>query len=59
MTEVKRSSVSDVSDLFTSVFFSRKQSSALVLSPSDDVYYYWLVLISTAVFYNWTLLVVR
>lgn len=31
----------------------------MVLSPSDDVYYHWLLVIGAAVFYNWTLLVVR
>lgn len=31
----------------------------MVLSPSDDAYYRWLMVIGAAVFYNWTLLVVR
>uniref|UniRef100_A0A3B4YMC2 Cyclic nucleotide gated channel subunit alpha 2 n=1 Tax=Seriola lalandi dorsalis TaxID=1841481 RepID=A0A3B4YMC2_SERLL len=31
----------------------------VVLSPSDDAYYHWLMVIGAAVFYNWTLLVVR
>ncbi|XP_072296147.1 cyclic nucleotide gated channel subunit alpha 2a [Eucyclogobius newberryi] len=31
----------------------------IVLSPSDDAYYHWLCVIGTAVFYNFTLLVVR
>ncbi|XP_038157375.1 cyclic nucleotide-gated cation channel-like [Cyprinodon tularosa] len=31
----------------------------VVLSPSDDAYYNWLIVIGVAVFYNFTLLVVR
>lgn len=31
----------------------------MVFSPSDDAYYHWLMVIGAAVFYNWTLLVVR
>uniref|UniRef100_A0A3B5PR21 Cyclic nucleotide gated channel subunit alpha 2 n=1 Tax=Xiphophorus maculatus TaxID=8083 RepID=A0A3B5PR21_XIPMA len=31
----------------------------VVLSPSDDAYYNWLIVIGAAVFYNFTLLVVR
>jgi len=31
----------------------------VVLSPSDDAYYHWVIVIGAAVFYNWTLLVVR
>lgn len=30
-----------------------------MVSPSDDTYYYWLMVIGAAVLYNWTLLVVR
>lgn len=37
----------------------RKKCNIVVLSPSDDAYYYWLMVIGTAAFYNWTLLVVR
>ncbi|KAL3972618.1 growth arrest and DNA-damage-inducible protein [Sarotherodon galilaeus] len=36
-----------------------KKCNIVVLSPSDDAYYYWLMVIGAAVFYNWTLLVVR
>uniref|UniRef100_A0A673CMQ3 Cyclic nucleotide gated channel subunit alpha 2 n=1 Tax=Sphaeramia orbicularis TaxID=375764 RepID=A0A673CMQ3_9TELE len=31
----------------------------VVLCPSDDAYYHWLIVIGAAVFYNFTLLVVR
>nr|XP_046262174.1 cyclic nucleotide-gated cation channel-like isoform X2 [Scatophagus argus] len=37
----------------------RRRCNVVVLSPSDDAYYHWLVMIGAAVFYNWTLLVVR
>lgn len=37
----------------------RKCCRATVVSPSDDCYYYWLMVIGAAVLYNWTLLVVR
>lgn len=37
----------------------RRKCKVEVLSPSDDVYYHWLIVIGAAVFYNWTLLVVR
>ncbi|KAL7395937.1 hypothetical protein ABVT39_025764 [Epinephelus coioides] len=37
----------------------RRKCHVKVLSPSDDAYYYWLMVIGAAVFYNWTLLVVR
>ncbi|XP_036933683.1 cyclic nucleotide-gated olfactory channel-like isoform X3 [Acanthopagrus latus] len=37
---------------------SRRKCNIVVLSPSDDVYYHWLMVIGVAVFYNWTLLVV-
>lgn len=37
----------------------RRRCNIVVLSPSDDVYYHWLMVIGAAVFYNWTLLVVR
>nr|XP_054594888.1 cyclic nucleotide-gated cation channel [Nothobranchius furzeri]XP_054594889.1 cyclic nucleotide-gated cation channel [Nothobranchius furzeri] len=30
-----------------------------VLSPSDNIYYHWLIVIGAAAFYNWTILVVR
>uniref|UniRef100_A0A672FAR9 Cyclic nucleotide gated channel subunit alpha 2 n=1 Tax=Salarias fasciatus TaxID=181472 RepID=A0A672FAR9_SALFA len=36
----------------------KRQCTIVVLSPSDDAYYYWLMVIGAAVFYNWTLLVV-
>ncbi|XP_074530225.1 cyclic nucleotide-gated cation channel-like [Halichoeres trimaculatus] len=39
--------------------YKRKKFSVVVLSPSDDVYYHWLLVIGAAAFYNWTLLVVR
>uniref|UniRef100_A0A672FCB9 Cyclic nucleotide gated channel subunit alpha 2 n=1 Tax=Salarias fasciatus TaxID=181472 RepID=A0A672FCB9_SALFA len=35
-----------------------EKCTIVVLSPSDDAYYYWLMVIGAAVFYNWTLLVV-
>ncbi|TDH07894.1 hypothetical protein EPR50_G00111330 [Perca flavescens] len=38
---------------------TRWKCNVEVLSPSDDAYYHWLMLIGAAVFYNWTLLVVR
>uniref|UniRef100_A0A3Q2SWP9 Cyclic nucleotide gated channel subunit alpha 2 n=2 Tax=Fundulus heteroclitus TaxID=8078 RepID=A0A3Q2SWP9_FUNHE len=37
----------------------RKKWKVVVLSPSDDSYYNWLIVIGAAVFYNFTLLVVR
>ncbi|XP_060935851.1 cyclic nucleotide gated channel subunit alpha 2a [Limanda limanda] len=37
----------------------RRRCTIMVLSPSDDAYYYWLTVIGAAVFYNWTVLVVR
>lgn len=37
----------------------RRKCKLVVLSPSDDAYYNWLMVIGAAVFYNWTLLVVR
>ncbi|XP_029917510.1 cyclic nucleotide-gated cation channel-like [Myripristis murdjan] len=37
----------------------RRRCNVLVLSPSDDVYYHWLMVIGAAVLYNWTFLVVR
>lgn len=48
--------------LWFSVFLSfvrRKWCQIVILSPSDDAYYHWLIVIGTAVFYNWTFLVVR
>ncbi|XP_029298256.1 cyclic nucleotide-gated cation channel-like isoform X1 [Cottoperca gobio] len=36
-----------------------RKCNVQVLSPSDDAYYHWLIVIGAAVFYNWTLLVVR
>ncbi|XP_029367847.1 cyclic nucleotide gated channel subunit alpha 2a [Echeneis naucrates] len=38
---------------------TRRPCNIVVLSPSDDRYYHWLMVIGSAVFYNWTLLVVR
>ncbi|XP_013886096.1 cyclic nucleotide-gated olfactory channel, partial [Austrofundulus limnaeus] len=38
---------------------TRSKWKVVVLSPSDNIYYQWLIVIGTAVFYNWTLLVVR
>ncbi|XP_056295607.1 cyclic nucleotide-gated cation channel-like [Pseudoliparis swirei] len=37
----------------------KRKCKVEVLSPSDDAYYYWLMVIGSAVFYNWTMLVVR
>uniref|UniRef100_A0A8C1GYS6 Cyclic nucleotide gated channel subunit alpha 2b n=1 Tax=Cyprinus carpio TaxID=7962 RepID=A0A8C1GYS6_CYPCA len=37
---------------------ARKQETFIV-SPSDDIYYYWLLFIAAAVLYNWVLLVAR
>ncbi|MED6292957.1 Cyclic nucleotide-gated olfactory channel [Characodon lateralis] len=37
----------------------RKKWKVVVLSPSDDAYYNWLIVVGAAVFYNFTLLVVR
>ncbi|XP_061582401.1 cyclic nucleotide-gated cation channel-like [Cololabis saira] len=37
----------------------RIKCKVMVFSPSDGAYYYWLIVIGVAVFYNWTLLVVR
>ncbi|KAJ0002615.1 hypothetical protein NQD34_007764 [Periophthalmus magnuspinnatus] len=37
----------------------KRKCHIIVLSPSDDLYYHWLCVIGTAVFYNFTLLVVR
>uniref|UniRef100_A0A674NPR4 Cyclic nucleotide gated channel subunit alpha 2 n=2 Tax=Takifugu rubripes TaxID=31033 RepID=A0A674NPR4_TAKRU len=39
--------------------YTKKRCKATVVSPSDDTYYYWLMVIGAAVLYNWTLLVVR
>ncbi|KAM6953772.1 cyclic nucleotide gated channel subunit alpha 2a [Aplochiton taeniatus] len=36
-----------------------RKSDVLVMSPSDDAYYYWLIVIAMAILYNWCLLVVR
>lgn len=45
--------------LFVSLSVRRRKCNIVVLSPSDDMYYHWLMVIGVAVFYNWTLLVVR
>lgn len=45
--------------LFFISYVRMKKCHLVVLSPSDDAYYYWLIVIGLAVFYNWTLLVVR
>ncbi|XP_076847162.1 cyclic nucleotide gated channel subunit alpha 2b [Brachyhypopomus gauderio] len=37
----------------------REKWAGLILSQSDDVYYYWLFFIAVAVLYNWVLLVAR
>ena len=39
--------------------FRKKRCKVVVFSPSDDAYYYWLMVVGSAVLYNWTLLVVR
>lgn len=44
---------------FFSLCVRRRKCKVVVLSPSDDAYYHWLMVIGAAVFYNWTLLVVR
>lgn len=44
---------------FVCSVFRKKRCKDMVVSPSDDAYYYWLMVIGTAVLYNWTLLVVR
>nr|XP_029512824.1 cyclic nucleotide-gated channel cone photoreceptor subunit alpha-like [Oncorhynchus nerka] len=36
-----------------------KSPGMLILSPADNIYYHWLLIISTAVLYNWCLLVAR
>lgn len=48
-------------NLWFCVFFTfrKRWCHIVVLSPSDDAYYHWLIVIGTAVFYNWTFLVVR
>ncbi|XP_056145863.1 cyclic nucleotide-gated cation channel-like [Lampris incognitus] len=38
---------------------TKRRCNVLVLSPSDDTYYHWLMVIGAAVLYNWSLLVVR
>ncbi|XP_035289586.1 cyclic nucleotide-gated olfactory channel-like [Anguilla anguilla] len=38
---------------------TKKKSHVFVVAPSDDMYYYWLFVISVAVLYNWCLLVAR
>ncbi|XP_057706463.1 cyclic nucleotide-gated olfactory channel-like [Corythoichthys intestinalis] len=37
----------------------KRKCNNVILAPSDDVYYHWLMVIGPAVFYNWTILVVR
>uniref|UniRef100_A0A4W4DPR3 Cyclic nucleotide-binding domain-containing protein n=1 Tax=Electrophorus electricus TaxID=8005 RepID=A0A4W4DPR3_ELEEL len=37
----------------------REKWEGLIISQSDDVYYYWLFFIAMAVLYNWVLLVAR
>lgn len=41
------------------IIFHRKQWETFIVSPSDDIYYYWLFFIAAAVLYNWVLLVAR
>uniref|UniRef100_A0A8C1WEK7 Cyclic nucleotide gated channel subunit alpha 2b n=1 Tax=Cyprinus carpio TaxID=7962 RepID=A0A8C1WEK7_CYPCA len=36
-----------------------KKQETFIVSPSDDIYYYWLLFIAAAVLYNWVLLVAR
>ncbi|KAM8848407.1 cyclic nucleotide-gated channel alpha-2-like [Synchiropus picturatus] len=38
---------------------TRRKCKMAILSPSDNSYYHWLMVIGPAVFYNWTMLVVR
>ncbi|XP_016321311.1 cyclic nucleotide-gated cation channel-like [Sinocyclocheilus anshuiensis] len=38
---------------------TKKQWETFIVSPSDDIYYYWLFFIAAAVLYNWVLLVAR
>lgn len=40
-------------------FCHRKAWETFIVSPSDDLYYYWLFFIAAAVLYNWVLLVAR
>ncbi|XP_059918087.1 cyclic nucleotide-gated cation channel-like [Gadus macrocephalus] len=37
----------------------KRRCKVFVLSPSDDAYYHWLIVIGAAVLYNWSLLVAR
>uniref|UniRef100_A0A672NUL1 Ion transport domain-containing protein n=1 Tax=Sinocyclocheilus grahami TaxID=75366 RepID=A0A672NUL1_SINGR len=34
-------------------------TGTFIVSPSNDIYYYWLLFIAAAVLYNWVLLVAR
>lgn len=45
--------------LFDFIPLRKRRCHVVVLSPSDDAYYHWLIVIGAAVFYNWTFLVVR
>ncbi|XP_076879099.1 cyclic nucleotide gated channel subunit alpha 2a [Brachyhypopomus gauderio] len=38
---------------------TKRKSDVFVLAPADDAYYHWLVVMATAVLYNWCLLVAR
>ncbi|KAM4621790.1 cyclic nucleotide-gated cation channel-like [Polymixia lowei] len=38
---------------------TKRSCNVLVLSPSDNVYYHWVMVIGAAVLYNWSFLVVR
>ncbi|KAJ3587388.1 hypothetical protein NHX12_010986 [Muraenolepis orangiensis] len=38
---------------------TKRRCTIFVLSPSDDAYYHWLMVIGVAVLYNWSLLVAR
>uniref|UniRef100_A0A3B3VGW8 Uncharacterized protein n=1 Tax=Poecilia latipinna TaxID=48699 RepID=A0A3B3VGW8_9TELE len=42
---------------FLTLSVRRRKWKVVVLSPSDDAYYNWLIVIGAAVFYNFTLLV--
>lgn len=41
------------------VVYHRSKIVTFVVAPADDVYYYWLFVIASAVLYNWVLLVAR
>lgn len=45
--------------MISSLSVRKRRCHVVILSPSDDAYYHWLIVIGAAVFYNWTFLVVR